>query len=83
MNLIPELTKNCQREDCSIVGGSCGVSTLVAWTPTYDKHGNRTDRGDPNTFTTTYKCVTCGASWSATTQYGETKITPRNEPCTS
>ena len=78
MSLIPELTKDCPREDCSITGGNSGVSTCMGWTPTYDKRGNRTDRGDPNSFTTSYLCSVCGAQWSATTQYGETKITRRS-----
>lgn len=79
MNMIAEVTKDCPREDCSISGGDSGVSTCVGWSPTYDKHGNRTDCGDPNTFTSELRCSKCGASWIISTQYGKTTITQRVE----
>lgn len=75
MNKIQQITKDCQREDCSITGGNSGFSTCMGYTPTYDKHGKRTDRGDPNTFTTSYRCSTCKREWLVSTQYGESKIT--------
>lgn len=75
MNKIQQITKDCPREDCSITGGNSGISTCVGWTPTYDKNGKRTDKGDPNSFTTSYQCSTCKRAWSATTRYGETTIT--------
>lgn len=77
MNTIQKLTKDCPREDCSISGGDYGVSTCMGWTPTYDKNGNRTDRGDPNSYTTSYACSACGKRWSVTTQYGQTNIATR------
>jgi len=79
MNTIAEVTKDCPREDCSITDfGGVGTSTCMGWMPTYDKHGNRTDRGDPNIHSSALKCYTCGASWSISTQYGETTITPKD-----
>lgn len=74
MIAISELTKDCEREDCSITGGNSGISTCMAWTPTYDKHGNRTDQGDPNIFTTSYSCHACGKQWSVREQYGKAEI---------
>ncbi len=82
MSLIPELTKDCDRDDCRVIGGNASVSTCMAWTPVYDKQGNRIDDGDPNTSTTTYDCATCGAHWTVSTQFGETKITKRNRVST-
>lgn len=73
-NIVARCTKDCEREDCSISGGAYGFSTCMGWTPTYDKHGNRTDRGDPNTHTTSMRCASCGKQWAITTQYGETTV---------
>jgi hypothetical protein len=80
MSLIAKLTKDCQREDCQIIGGNSSVSTYIAWTPTYDKSGKRTDRGDPNWSTTSYSCITCRAGWSVTRHYDETTISLDKEP---
>jgi hypothetical protein len=73
--MIQQLTKDCPREDCRITGGNSGFSTCMAWTPTYDKHGNRLDEGDSNSHTTSYSCSTCNKDWSVTRQRGQTKIT--------
>jgi hypothetical protein len=73
MNLIQKVTADCSRDDCSISTGS-GVSTCVAWQPTYDRNGNRTDRGDPNSHTTNVSCRTCRRSWTASTRFNETTI---------
>ena len=75
VNNIHEATKDCLRDDCSISAVGPSRSTLMAWTPTYDKHGNRIDRGDPNIHSTTMRCWTCGSEWLLSTQYGETKVT--------
>jgi hypothetical protein len=77
MNQIEQLTKDCPRDDCEITGGNSGISTCMAWTPVYDKHGNRTDRGNPNIVITSYLCSVCGREWSVRTQYGESKIIER------
>lgn len=74
MNVIQEMTKDCPREDCTLTSG-LSTSTGLAWSPTYDKSGNRTDRGDPNYHNTEYRCSKCGASWIASTRFNETKIT--------
>lgn len=79
-NLISDLTKDCPREDCSIYGGNCSTRTCLAWTPTYDKHGNRTDRGDPNTSATSYRCATCNVEWIVRTQYGESTVQKLEAP---
>ncbi len=80
MNLSQELTKECQRDACQLTGLDSGTSTCIGWMPTYDKHGNRTDRGDPNIFTQSIKCLTCGASWSVQTRRDERTITRRDGP---
>jgi hypothetical protein len=62
MNIIPKLTKDCEREDCALVDlGS--TMTIMGFSQTYDKRGRPIDR-DPNTITTNYECKTCGALWT-------------------
>lgn len=46
--------------------------TDAYFVPIYDKTG-RNINPDGNTSTCTASCITCGKSWKATTQYGETK----------
>lgn len=74
MNIIAEVTKDCPRQDCSISMPNSAFVTALAYMPTYDRNGNRTDRGDPNTTTRSLSCTTCGKSWIARTQYGETTV---------
>ena len=71
---ISELTKDCPRADCRIHESLGGASTLLAWEPTYDKYGNRVDKGDPNECTSSMRCSTCGVGWILRTQFGETKV---------
>lgn len=75
--MIEKLTESCEREDCRITGGNTGTSTCMGWTPVYDKRGNRIDASDPNIFTTSYACSTCGREWTVRTQRGETTISER------
>jgi hypothetical protein len=79
MNLIAAMTDNCPREDCSITQG-LGTVTCMGWTPSYDKSGKRTDRGDPNTTTTAYRCTQCGNQWLVSTQYGVSTVTEVERP---
>jgi hypothetical protein len=74
MNIIPRLTSDCPRKDCSLSGGIY-TTTCMGWCPTYDKNGNLIGRGDPNISTSTWVCVTCGASWRVKEQYGEYEVT--------
>jgi hypothetical protein len=60
-NLISELTKNCESDDCAITSGYTTI-TCMGWTPTYDKRGNLLNR-NPNTTTASYRCTTCKAEW--------------------
>lgn len=76
MSLIQQATKDCERDDCRITENG-GASTCIAWTPVYDKQGNRADRGDPNTHWSALICSTCKREWSVRTQYGETTLTAR------
>lgn len=73
MNLVSQLTENCDRDDCSISLGGM-ASTCMAWSPTYDKRGNRMDHGDPNITTQSALCQTCRQRWVAKSQYGVTEI---------
>jgi len=59
---------DCSREDCLIqyLGGS---STLMSWTPTYDKDGNQVNQ-DPNTHTKAYRCTICSKQWCTKTRLG-------------
>jgi hypothetical protein len=66
---IPTLvTKNCSRDNCSIVLGASG-STLLGWTQTFDRHGNPISK-NPNYVTTQVRCDTCGVRWSVK-QHGD------------
>lgn len=78
MNVIQEATKECPRDDCSITNSGMGVSTCLGWTPSYDKLGNRTDRGDPNTHSSELRCSRCGQRWTVVRKYDETKITAQH-----
>lgn len=71
--LIEKMTKDCQREDCSLTDHGT-TSTCMGFTPTYDKRGNRSDAGDPNITTTEWRCSKCPKRWVARTQYGKTEI---------
>ncbi len=65
---------DCNRNDCVLkeVGSS---STLMSWSQTFDRFGNRLDAEDPNTKTTSYYCRTCGKTYTVETQYGKSKGT--------
>ena len=76
MNSIQSATKDCPRNDCSMTE-SGRVSTSMGYTPTYDKGGRRTDRGDPNIRSWNIRCSTCGNIWDCTEQYGQTTISLR------
>jgi hypothetical protein len=65
-------TRDCIREDCRLQADGPGSQTLLGWIPTFDKHGNLIGRGDPNIMTCYMHCVTCGARWTESTQYGVT-----------
>lgn len=49
------------------------TSTLLGWTPVYDKNGRLVNK-NPNTTKTDVMCGTCGKQWLAVTQYGETEF---------
>ena len=74
-NIVAAITKDCNRKDCLISFGA-GMSTLLAWSPAYDRVGNRTDNGDPNTHTQDAHCSTCHRRWTIKTQFGKSTITP-------
>lgn len=76
--MIPELTKDCPREDCC-VAHTGSSTTLMGWSPTYDKRGNQQGR-DPNIITSSYVCHTCGLSWRVKSQDGREDVIQRFEP---
>lgn len=76
MNLIREVTKTCERTDCSLTE-SGGVTTCMGFAPTYDKYGTRTDRGDPNIRSWSIRCSACKREWVASEQYSNTAISER------
>lgn len=48
----------CTRDDCNLSYG-LSMSTCMGFSPSYNRRGERTDGGDPNITTTTYRCSTC------------------------
>jgi hypothetical protein len=68
---IQEMTKTCQREDCSIISHG-SITTLIAWTPSYDKNGNLQGE-DPNDVISRYECRTCGKQWQIASGGGRTQ----------
>ena len=72
-----EYTKDCPREDCRIRFDMSGTSTLMAWSPVYDKDGNDVSGGNPNIHTSGASCDTCGRRWVSRTQYGKTVTTEK------
>ena len=55
---------DCESESCRIqVLGQ--MTTLLGWTPVYDKYG-KSHGSDPNKTTTQYKCLTCNKEWTET-----------------
>jgi hypothetical protein len=73
LTAFQKATEHCEREDCSL-SATHVASTCLTWTPTYNKQGERTDKGDPNTYTNTIECSTCNRKWEAATLYNETTI---------
>lgn len=74
-NIIAKLTLDCMREDCR-VSHIFSAQTLAAHTTYYDKQGNQiADKsGDPNTFTSSYECSSCGIRWTVISKRGEETI---------
>lgn len=72
-NDIQLLTKDCEREDCSI-SHEGSSTTLLGWTQTYDKNGNPKSQ-NPNTTTSHYRCFKCSKRWQVKTQYGKSEVT--------
>lgn len=76
-DLVPRLTADCPRENCAI---EClgSVSTSLPFRQLYDKRGRPTQI-DPNTTTTSYRCVRCGVSWHIHSREGESDEITRQE----
>lgn len=62
---------DCPRDDCRFAEDQASFTTAMAWTPVYDKHGQRLNH-NPNTRTTQIACETCGGAWARITRAGET-----------
>ena len=60
---------NCDKE--CVFTKSESVSTLVSYTPMYDKHGNNINP-DRNTTYYNVRCLTCKKLWSVEEHMGET-----------
>lgn len=77
---------NLKHPECDRDGTECqiqissGMATCMAWWPTYDGNGRRTDKGDPNIYTQDVHCYTCKRRWVRRTQFGETTIIPDQRP---
>lgn len=68
---IQEMTKTCSRPDCSLADRG-SRSTLLAWTPTYDRNGILQTE-DPNETIRIMECVTCGKQWQIASGGGRDK----------
>jgi hypothetical protein len=56
----------CERSDCAVtITGR--ISTLIATSPVYDKHGNVMSGRDPNKTTESFRCSSCGKVWDTIT----------------
>jgi hypothetical protein len=69
LNIVPQLTSKCGREDCRVSPVS-SFKTCVHWTQTYDKQG-RSLGHDPNVTTSEFVCQACGKRWITRTQDGK------------
>ena len=56
-------------------------STLIGYTPVYDRYGKRTNR-DPNTHRCNIRCEACGTAWRVTERDGEAVIFDRKGEAT-
>lgn len=72
------LTKDCPRNDCRLTVGMSST-TLLGWSPVYDKHGDRID-SDPNWTTVEYRCARCKVAWKVRTREGSEPEISRFEP---
>lgn len=59
---VPQKVRECERQDCQYEYLH-GTTTLLYFPPVYDKHGNNLNP-DRNKTTATYRCMTCGDTWS-------------------
>jgi hypothetical protein len=66
--IVKAATKDCQQADCAVTVRATG-STMLGSTPQYDRNGNRTNKGNPNSVTHDVHCQRCDRSWTAHTQY--------------
>jgi hypothetical protein len=62
-------SKNCNREDCSIVQ-SPGSTTLMYYPPIFDKYGKNTNP-DGNITTYHMHCTVCNMRWIDSYQFGK------------
>lgn len=68
--LIPQITDDCQRDNCRISFSDAKVSTPKSWTPTYDKAGALVN--DPRLTAQFVVCSTCKRRWILNKQKGIT-----------
>lgn len=66
------MTPFCKRQDCRVESGA-GRMTDAYYPPVYDKAGVN-QNPDRNVITTSYRCQTCGKSWTTKTINGESTI---------
>ena len=70
---LEQMTSDCLNDFCQISFGP-GTSTLIGWSPSYDKKGRITSN-NPNRTTTPAWCNKCGRRWSITSANGQSEIT--------
>lgn len=63
--IIPEISKNCEKQDCEF---SCNIkgSTMMGYSTHYNKNGFL-HNDDPNHFVADIVCSTCWRAWEIKT----------------
>lgn len=74
MNIFQEFSADCQRDDCRIQNKG-GTSTLLGWSPAFDRNGNQVAQ-DPNRYVTVFQCATCGKVCHHVTVNGDSSMEP-------
>lgn len=66
----------CQNGHSDRFETGLSTATMIGWSPIIDAEGNQLNQ-DPNTYTTTYRCLTCNAEFQVNRRMGEYWTTPK------
>lgn len=65
--------QGCMRDDCLITENGPSSTTCAYYPPIYNKQGVNVNP-DMNTTTRSRRCLSCGKTWTESTQNGKTTI---------